>query len=93
MNKLQLQMGFDTMDFPSVQNVINELVYSDLLPNEFPELNSKQAWIGYIKSVARPCYDYFVENVVNHLCIPIYLATELVNPMIFQRVTRDNGSI
>ena len=48
MNKLRLQMRFDTMDFPSVQTVINELVYSDLLPNEFPELNSKQAWIGYI---------------------------------------------
>lgn len=81
--ELELELCWNTMDFPNVQRVID--IVKDHRPPapEAPQPqieDKKQAWINYCQSLAQPCYDYFKDKVVAHPTMALYRAAMYGNP-------------
>jgi len=81
--ELDLELGWNTMDFPNIQKVIDSVKDHRPPIPEAPQPqieDNKDAWIYYCKSLAQPCYDYFKEKVVGHPTMDLFRAAMYGNP-------------
>ena len=86
---LLLNLSQQSMDYPNVQRVIQEVVDQGLLPDYVFELNyefPRDSWVQFCKIISKECVDYFTDNVVQHPCIPLYNATCIANPNTMRKM-------
>ena len=86
---LSLNLSQHSMDYPNVQRVIKEAVDEDLRPAYVFEQNyefPKDCWVEYCKIISKECVDYFMVNVVQHPCIPLYNAACIANPNTMRKM-------
>jgi hypothetical protein len=70
------------MTYPNVIAEIDRLVENKkMLPDGLEDgLTLQQGWINFCKSIAKPCYDYFKDSVMNHPAIHFFIAAQIVDP-------------